>query len=583
MNFKRLASALFAIAALGSTAVGCTIEDASTDAESDDLEARHDMEIVPTVESGLQLLGGYSYVFDLGATDQPCVHWSGKPQIQATDLTTSVSIDYVSSLSKLEEVLGIDTTLGVKVDPIASGSVTAKYTHSLTTTDNRYSYLLVAQQRYTVLAAGSVAMTGDRPADADGFIMRCGDSYVKGLTYAATLRVLMDIDAPTRAEADQIAAGVTASASKGLPKAKVDGNLAANVTSGKTSSSSQFKIRYALEAKGFDPSKAQTVLPTSTDGTGVADAIAGLTANYLPLLAASATADLAADIAGTGTNPARNAIPVEVHRGWYSHAHGFTQKPSPFKIINERTGRARDFLDKFGYLNAQINDVYYDEIQRFLSATGSNKSHYNVAPPGKPLPNAGALTAVAAAAEQVFRPTGGSSILTKNATGGLRFRIHSCLESAREPNFTACVDDAAKTPEYKKALDALDAYAAASRILPVDFTTAGEHVYYHGDCDDVAGGGNGFQLANAAQIEQLAPVVAASPHACAWYDDQSGKACGSWSQPYFTSTSSEPASAIDGGFQCSSTANLWRSCAILCVPPEGPFGTPVALGRGSQP
>jgi hypothetical protein len=91
--------------------------------------------------------------------------------------------------------------------------------------------------------------------------------------------------------------------------------------------------------------------------------------------------------------------------------------------------------------------------------------------------------------------------------------------------------------------------------------------------------GAALTLADRTQVKQLAPLVASDPKGCAWYRDTT-KSCGTLNAGFFTSTTTEDPADIDKGYQCGSDLNVFRECALLCVPSSGVFGVPVAIGRG---
>ena len=573
---------------LAATATGCAYDAKDRTARTTDaVNGRHDQGTVPTLEATLQLLAPYNYVFDLAGTGAPCVAFadpSSAARVQVTDLTTSVAINTVSSLSQLEEKLGFDATLGAKVDPVASGQITVSYSHSFTKADSQYSYLLSVQETYDVVASAPIKMVS-QPASPDDFLRTCGDSYVDGIRYGATLNILMTIDAPSQSQADQVAAGLTASATAPVDGVPVTGNLSGNVTSGSSSSSSQFAVHFALEAHGFDPRSGAAgpiTLPTASDGTVIPDTVTALQA-YVDTLASSVRADRAADAAAVGANTARGAVATNVVRGFYTLTSGFDTSNNPLSTISGREHSAAIFMNAFGYLKAQLDDVYFDEIQGFLQADDGTKARFNVAPPGQPLPNAQAVGGVVQREEAVFRPDDGSGQLQGNVTSGVRRRLYQCFEAARAVDangattYAGCVGDATQEPEYTAALAALDAYAAGSRVLATHFTSAGDHVYYRAYCDAASQAvGATLTLANQDQIAQLAPAVAADADGCAYYDDTTGQSCGWFSEPYFSSDSSG-----NTAYQCQSKLSVFSGCATLCVPPGGVFGTPSLLGSGS--
>jgi hypothetical protein len=574
---------------LGVAAAGCAydVQD-KVGGTADAVNGRHDQGTVPTLEANLQLLSPYNYVFDLAGTGAPCVAFAdpnAASRVQVTDLATNVAINYVSSLSQLEEKLGFDATLGAKVDPVASGQITASYSHSFTKANSQYSYLLSVQQTYDVVASAPVKMV-NQPAGVDDFLRTCGDSFVDGIRYGATLNILMTVDAPSQSQADQVAAGLTASATAPVDGVPVTGNVAGNVTSGSTSTSSQFAIQFALEAKGFDPRNGASgpiTLPTSTDGTVIPDTVAALQA-YVDTLASSVRADRAADVAATGANASRSAVATQVVRSFYTLTAGFDASNNPFGVLSDREHSAAIFLNDFGYLKAQLDDVYYDEIQGFLQADDGTKSKFNVAPPGQPFANAQSVGSVVQQQEAVFRPDDGSGQLQGNVTSGVRRRLFQCFEAARAidsngaTTYAGCTGDATKEPEYVAALAALDQYAASSRVLATHFYSAGDHVYYRAYCDSASSAvGATLTLADNDQIAQLAPAVAADADGCAYYNDTTGNACGWFSEPYFSSNSSG-----DTAYKCQSKFSIFYGCATLCVPPDGVFGTPALLGSGSM-
>src|SRR5262249_15562213 len=142
-----------------------------------------------------------------------------------------------------------------------------------------------------------------------------------------------------------------------------------------------------------------------------------------------------------------------------------------FTTLTPRLDKARAFVSKMSYVQGQLNDVYYDEINAFIGASDATKSKFNVAPPGNPLPNAAAVTAVVQAQEGIFRPDGGSGVIDGNVTSGVRKLIFDCIEAVKTIddsgalNFAPCTVDGAQQPEYIAALDALDKYQATARVL----------------------------------------------------------------------------------------------------------------------
>ncbi len=558
------------------------------DADSSDqaTTARHGADdILPTSEGGLQLLQGYNFVFDRGSSGTPCVAFDGTPRVQVTNLTSDLSVDYVSSLSNLEEQLGIDAAIGVKAEAVASGSLTSKYTQSFSQGRSAYTYLMKATERYDVIVASPVKVT-QQPANADKFLLACGDSYVSGLRYGASLYVLITSDAPTESQARDLAVGIQADMSKIVSAAGANGNVNANVTKSSKSTQSSLTVQMTAQAIGFHPldgaGATPLTIPTSTNGTIAPETLATIF-TYINALARSVKDDMSKE-SPQGVNPARLAVPTDVIRGRYELANGFDTTHDPFATLNPRLQKAANYLDKLVYLKSQLDDVYYDEIQGFLKADDLVKAKFNVAPPGAPLPNALAVGNVVQRQEGIFRPDGGSGSVTGNVTSGIRKLIYACRDSSHTltdgaVSYAACTSDVTKAPEYVAALDALDAYAQKARVLPTK---------YYGGADawstSCAGAskqtGATLTLVDRVQVAQLAPSVAADPKGCAWYRDSG---CGFLSGGYFTSSSTEAASDTTSAsnYQCGSDLDVFGKCAAYCVPADGVFGVPRLVGRGA--
>jgi hypothetical protein len=541
-------------------------------------------DILATSEGGLQLLQGYNYVFDRGATGAPCVGYDGTPRVQVTNLTSDLSVNYVSSLSNLEEQLGIDAAISVKADVVGGGGLTSKYTQSFSQGRSSYHYLLKATQRYDVVIASAVKMAS-QPNGADAFLNACGDSYVHGLRYGAALYVLMTIDAPTETQAHSLAVGIQADVSKQVAKVGANGTASANVTSGTTSTQSQLNVSLTAQTVGFNPREGATApiaIPTSTGGTVVPDTLTAIS-GYVDLLAKSVKDDMSKETQ-QGVNPARQAVPTQVIRGRYELTPGFDAAHNPMNDLNTRLLKAATYLNNLTYMKGQLDDVYYDEIQAFLGADDLVKAKFNVAPPGSPQPNTNAVARIVQQQETIFKPAGVSGSYANNVTAGIRKLIYACRDSSHTIqngalSYADCTQDATKQPEYIAALDALDKYAAASRVLATKFY-GGEDSWSTSCSKASQDAGATLKLVDKVQVAELAPSVAADPKGCAWYNDTS---CGFLTGGEFKSSTTEAASDTTKAenFTCATDLDPFTRCAAFCVPPDGVFGVPRLLGRGA--
>ncbi len=557
------------------------------DADSSDqaTTARHGADdVLPTSEGGLQLLQGYNFVFDRGASGAPCVAYDGTPRVQVTKLTSDLSVNYVSSLSNLEEQLGIDAAIGVKADVVGGGSLTSKYTESFSKGRSAYTYLMKATERYDVIVASPVKVA-QQPENADKFLLACGDSYVNGLRYGASLYVLITIDAPTESQAHDLAVGIQADMSKTVAKIGATGNVNASVDKSSKSTQSSLTVSMTAQAIGFHPRDGATTpiqIPTSTNGTIAPETLAAI-GSYIDALAKSVKDDMSKE-SPEGVNPARLAVPTEVIRGRYELAPGFDAAHNPFDTLNPRLQKAASYLDKLVYLKAQLDDVYYDEIQGFLRADDLVKAKFNVVPPAAPLPNALEVGKVVQRQEGIFRPDGGSGSFGGNVTSGIRKLIYACSDSSHTlangaVTYAACTSDVTRAPEYVAALDALDAYAKTARVLPTKFYGGADA--WSTSCSSASSqAGATLVLVDKVQVAQLAPSVAADPKGCAWYR---GSGCGFLSGGYFTASSTEGAAETTNAshYECGSDLDVFAKCAAYCVPADGVFGVPRLVGRGA--
>jgi hypothetical protein len=265
----------------------------------------------------------------------------------------------------------------------------------------------------------------------------------------------------------------------------------------------------------------------------------------------------------------RNAIPVNVIRGFYSQTSGYDTTHDVFATINPLLDKARTYINDLGYLQSELYDIYYGEIEAFMNA--ADQSRFNVAgTASSPLPTAAAVGALVTQQEAIFRPTGGSGMLPSNVTSAVHGLVYGCLEGAQAGTYAGCNSDPTSAPAYQSALAALDNYAANARVLPMHFTPQGDARFY-GNCSGLTSQTQvNMSLITEAQATALAPYIATDPDQCAWYG---GGSCTGLDYPYYDATQSADACGLYGT----------RSCAILCIPPNGLFATAPQLGTGTIP
>jgi hypothetical protein len=564
--------------------IGCATPGAENSADSTGaVSARHDSGPLPTQEANIALLKPYNYVFDQVGPGANCVGWAGDPQVQVQAGAITVSSNYITSLSSLENQLGIDAAIGAKLDPVAggpggSGEITAKYTSSTSHSDSTYSYLLTVEGHYDVAARAAVNMV-QQPAGPDAFLHACGDSYVRALRYSASVQLLMTVTASTKSTADSVAAQLTASASQ-TTGVQASGTFKGGVTTSSKADQSSFNVSFTLVATGIGDASTLS-MPTTADASAFATATTSLQ-GYLKQLSTSIAKDSAADAATPdGHNPNRQAIPSLVTRGFYTDVPNFDAGNNPFGVLDARLQKALFFVNAIGALKTQLDDVYFDEIEGFLNA--DNQAKFNIASPdgsyAHALPNTAALRQVAMRQQQIFEPHDGSGALAGNVTSGVRALLYACRDSTHVIDnsggipYAACTAQAAtELPAYQAALAALNDYATTSRILPLRYEDEGAHGIYR-SCTT-------GRSPTQAEALALAPAAAADPKGCAWYDGAGG---GCLTAGYFTGDPSASANPTDKSqFACSAdVTGLFGTCALLCVPPDGNlFGTFAPLGSG---
>ena len=444
-----------------------------------------------------------------------------------------------------------------------------------------------------------------------------------GIRYEGRVFVLLQYDAGSTERADQIKTQLGVSGA--VAAVPVEGSLETHMDDTMSAQDVQFSLQVISEGFVDDDRAAGAQEPGSPlSGVTLTQAnLASISAEidgaYRALLASvskDACRDLGPNRDGTANlcdgapspgyqnNTVRHARVAGVELSTYAPEDDVATQN--YLRLLRRLDEVEDFARLHSQVENKIEDVVSMELEPFLATRPSNRSRYNVAPPGSPVFSLAELSNLGEHWHEVFRSHG-----VDNIVDPLQSAVGVCWREAALGEFTNCPRCSTGNLNGCRALDVaikrLEEYENASRILPVELEAVSPQLDW--GWAQSACLARGLTLPDASQIQYLSLAVAQGSAAfcdqtrpycdvyadpdrqyLAWFDPINGaQGCDPKTQfsMFYNPPNQPPATNGDGAqhFICQDRCDnfLGIGCpaddaATFCIYPSGPFGRiPVIL------
>jgi hypothetical protein len=553
---------LFAVA-------GCS-SDGEDDGSDEGALTRVGQDQVPTAQPVVNLLDGYTTLFDLKHSS--CVKPSDSRAPSVGSPQQKTTIQFVQSDTDLAKELGIDATLTVKA-PAASGAASASLVQTFKNSTSSVHYLINSTQSYVASNGGGVTLNDDAAAllrtNPDQFAKKCGDRFVSSVTYEARVVALLTFETADEERALTLKGEI--SAGGGVGPAQVDGSVKSNLSN--TAKRTDVRTTMTVIAQGFSINSTDALLGI---GGTVDDKLKRID-EVGKQMAASLADDRQKDTSGLAANNGRSAIPTSINLSRYTTADNAPDEaPDSLQKIDDKFRKTEAFLRAFGALRVRMNHAYKDEVADFQTAGPEEQASFNLMPPAAPKRSSAELLPIASQWAQRFRGGDGGDAGTDLAK--IDDVMERCLENAKNGAFSDCHPSDVPTtlPEYKAATSAIDEYLQTARIVrmrmyiqDVGATAAYESAL--SKCSKVDGKWVD-RLPSASEAALIAPAVAGfggGSNKSIWTADTAACTFKNSGMSFY----SNPIDGTDASTGCDAWGLFSKGArSVICVPQSGPLG-----------
>ncbi len=617
--------------------VACDAEDGGPTDDAEGVGGKGDVpvsddQLVNTSNNTLELRFGWDYLHD-AATSNRCVMTN---ESTAQGRSTKVGeregtfdLQFVSDRSELATELGVDLAMQATYSGVGVDGKTSML-NKFSKTSTSVSYLLKIRRDYTVRHRHELLLSevGVNALDQgiDKFLDVCGTHYARGMRYGGELYVMITYKAADQKTATELKAELGVDAGDKIPGAEVKTSMAAKLAS--SAQKSGVSVEVSVAATGFVVDREQVTgdMISQILGQGVDENMFAVLDNLYGSMQTSVEKDVCRDTGddecwsaseksasgcgGDGEeacgyyfNNSRGAIANGVAASLYTSLPNWNSElDDEMDAAMKRIQDNEDYMRGMGELLERMTNVYLDEIKPFRTASSNRKAEYNV-PVGRKAKldqdddgfvpkSVDELVSVADVWEYEFLPAAaaGASSQVGVAFERVEKEFKDCYQGTAVNLLTECgpgdVDDQVTSQIWEESEGMLDQYDATGRVLPVNTQHKRDALVYYSDAvtrceksnfgtesDHVFG-----RLPTKAEAEYLAPLVAygnldwggADMRHAIWYQGSNNDGCGSGEARVMIA---EPG-ASEVEFNCVGVDFWGNEILPLCVPPQGPIGSP---------
>lgn len=455
---------------LAAALAGCVSNDEwlepEDDGKADDPTAPGAM---ATEAGDVTILHGFNKLLD--QTAAPCLAPVSGGGYRVGNVEEKFDLSLVGSREELARQLDVDLGLKVKykvVDAQGSFDLLDSFKSSRTSV----TFLLRAVQQYRVLSTRAVELVPFArellAKDPTGFLNQCGNLYINGIKYEAQFHVLIRYEARDEQTANAIKAELaitTPAPISGMVKTALD----------RTAKRADVSVTVGVASRGFlvSGTPASSSVVASLLGSGVSIETFAKVDELRAAMAASIRTDICRDAGGKEcdgpgyeANTLRSASPAGVTLVSYEKAVNAPRAGNGwngYEEIRKTLAGADRYLRDYIKLQNQVEAVYLDEVDAFLSAGEARKLEFGLAPPAAPVFHLEELSSTASLWASKFRPETGST------TGALDDVILECWSGASSGNYAPCRGTVSDGPVFRAATADLDSYRRTGRVMPLRF------------------------------------------------------------------------------------------------------------------
>jgi hypothetical protein len=500
--------------------------------------------VVKTFAPSVRLYDSYNVLLDR-TTGTRCVETQGAETIVVGNVEEAFTLQQVTSKSDLATNLDVDVTASLKV-PSVEVNAAVKVMRGFKESSNKVTFVVHAVSSYGVDAQSTIELTplakdvlaGGR---SDEMLQKCGGSYVRGVRYQAEIAAILEFNALTTEDAQDV------QASLGVKANLVDANVNASVKNAIQRLAAKSHLTVHVAASGFGGAASRGLSIEQGDpmvALAKLDALRGE-------MGSSLAADQKRDHEGYVTNTERAARAYTIAQASYAglrNAPGHAAFRPSFKTLHDAGVFYGDMSVIIGKLDAAAG-----ELDTFVSA--KDRSHYNR--PAKPNLHSQDLL-------------GNATHNRDSYAGGAAFGrtiVARCLENAGQGDYGTCADTPGVTIWKQNASAAIAEYPTFRVAEIAAFVPTKEgHTLTTSYADAGAVCGKlGMRLAKNEELQLVAPMVATvEAPGDIWFS-------GSKTQPC-TDKGAERFFTVDGAkliTACVAATSVKQ--AVLCVPMSGPL------------